>query len=52
MLARRIAAATGLPLIHLDALYWHPGWVETPKDEWARVVAELVTRDAWVMDGN
>lgn len=52
VLARRITVATGLPLIHLDALYWHPGWVETPKDEWARVVAELITRDAWVMDGN
>jgi adenylate kinase family enzyme len=51
-LARRIAERTGLPLIHLDALYWKPGWVETPKAEWDRVVDQLIARDTWVMDGN
>ncbi|HEX8897819.1 MAG TPA: DNA topology modulation protein [Chthoniobacterales bacterium] len=52
VLAARIAAQTDLPLIHLDALFWKPGWVETPRDEWRRMVGELVQRDAWVMDGN
>ena len=51
-LAARIGERLGLPVIHLDALYWRPGWVPTPPDEWARVVGELVARDAWVMDGN
>ena len=50
--AARLAERTGLPLIHLDALYWRPGWVKTPKDEWARTVEELLARDRWVMDGN
>jgi adenylate kinase family enzyme len=52
VLATRIAARTGLPLFHLDALFWKPGWVETPREEWRRVVEELVQRDAWIMDGN
>ena len=26
-LARRLGAATGLPVVHLDGLYWQPGWV-------------------------
>jgi adenylate kinase family enzyme len=52
VLAARIAAQTGLPLIHLDALFWRPGWVEIPRDEWMRIVGEIVQRDAWVMDGN
>src|SRR5436190_13248287 len=51
-LATRIAAQTGLPLIHLDYLFWKPGWVETPRDEWRRIVQKLVQRDVWVMDGN
>ena len=51
-LARRLAHRTGLPLVHLDALYWRAGWQETPKQEWAHTVEELVQRDAWVMDGN
>jgi adenylate kinase family enzyme len=51
-LARRIAAARSLPLVHLDQLYWQPGWVPTPADEWERRVAELVQEERWVMDGN
>jgi adenylate kinase family enzyme len=39
--AKRLAAKTGLPLLHLDALFWHPGWVETPKDEWLRRIEHL-----------
>ncbi len=51
-LARRIADAASLPLVHLDRLYWHAGWVPTPRDEWERRVAELVRAERWVMDGN
>lgn len=51
-LATALGAATGLPVVHLDACYWRPGWVETPKDEWRGVVAELTARDEWIMDGN
>ena len=51
-LARDIAARTGLPLIHLDALYWKAGWVETPSAEWRDTVVELLQQDRWVMDGN
>jgi adenylate kinase family enzyme len=51
-LAARIAARTGLPLIHLDARYWRAGWVETPAAEWSAEVARLTAGEAWVMDGN
>jgi adenylate kinase family enzyme len=50
--ARRIAERTGLPLIHLDALYWKAGWQETPKREWAQMVEQIAEQDTWVMDGN
>jgi adenylate kinase family enzyme len=50
--ATRMAQRTGLPLIHLDAVYWSPGWIKTPKQAWARTVDGLLARDAWVMDGN
>jgi adenylate kinase family enzyme len=50
--AKRLAGATGLPLIHLDALYWRAGWVEPPKEEWAATVERLVAGEEWVMDGN
>lgn len=50
--ARRLGQLLDIEVIHLDALYWHAGWIETPKPEWAKRVAELVQRDAWIMDGN
>jgi adenylate kinase family enzyme len=51
-LARRLGGLLGLEVIHLDALYWQAGWVETPKEVWRERVAGLLGREAWVMDGN
>jgi adenylate kinase family enzyme len=51
-LARQIGDALGIEVIHLDALFWQPGWVETPRDEWEAIQQSLVSRDRWVIDGN
>ena len=51
-LARRLAERTGLPLIHLDALYWRPGWDPTPSDEWRAKIDALLRDERWIMDGN
>jgi adenylate kinase family enzyme len=50
--ARQLGAILRLEVIHLDSLYWRAGWVETPKDVWRAIVGELLTREAWIMDGN
>jgi adenylate kinase family enzyme len=51
-LSRRLARRTGLPLIHLDAEYWQPGWVEPSKPAWAERIHALLARETWIMDGN
>jgi adenylate kinase family enzyme len=51
-LAVRLGAVTGLPVHHLDQLYWRPGWVETPRSEWVAVQSALVEQPAWIIDGN
>src|SRR5437667_10702544 len=51
-LARRLAERTGLPLIHLDLLYWRPQWQPTPNDEWRQTVEPLITAEKWTIDGN
>lgn len=51
-LARRMGAATGLPVIHLDRLFWHPGWVPTPDDEWGLIVEQVAAKERWITDGN
>ena len=50
--ARRLAQRTGLPLIHLDTLYWRAGWQPTPPEEWWARVQQLVRGEAWIIDGN
>ncbi len=50
--ARRLGHALGVEVVHLDALFWRAGWVQTPRDEWRRVVEELLPGESWVMDGN
>jgi adenylate kinase family enzyme len=51
-LAARLGAALGLPVVHLDAHFWRPGWQESPRPEWAARVAELAAAERWVMDGH
>ncbi|CAD5107619.1 P-loop NTPase family protein [Zestomonas carbonaria] len=48
MLGRRLA----IPVIHMDALYWRPGWVEPERPDWQACVEALCQREQWVMDGN
>jgi adenylate kinase family enzyme len=50
--ARELGERTALPVIHLDRLYWKPGWVPMPEDEWRAVHAELIEPDRWIIDGN
>lgn len=51
-LATALAEKTGLPLIHMDVVFWKPGWVETPDDEFVPRIEELAAKDAWIMEGN
>jgi adenylate kinase family enzyme len=50
--ARKLGERLGLPVIHLDAHYWNPGWIETPAEEWQERVRRLIAEPEWVMDGN
>ncbi len=51
-LAREMGRRTNLPVVHLDRLYWRPGWVKTEATEWNRVLEEALSADQWIMDGN
>jgi adenylate kinase family enzyme len=51
-LAKALGALLGLPVHHLDRLYWKPGWVEPPAAHWAALQNELCRQPAWIIDGN
>lgn len=50
-LARALAAITGLPLYVIDELKFRPGGSEVPQEEYLRLHAAVVGRDAWIIDG-
>lgn len=50
--SRQLCVRTGLPVVHLDQLYWRSGWVSTPKDEWETIVRREIEKPEWIMDGN
>lgn len=50
-LARRIGELLELPVIHLDAMFWQPGWVEPDKAWFDDRVREVLVQDEWVIDG-
>ena len=41
-----------VPVVHLDRLYWGPGWTPTPDDAWEAVNREVAAAEAWIIDGN
>lgn len=51
-LARAIGGRLGLPVVHLDALYWTPGWAPSESESFRDKIAKASTGDTWVMDGN
>lgn len=50
--ARRLGKLTGTEVTHLDRLYWKPGWVEAPAEEFSAAQREIVERDQWIIEGN
>ena len=50
------AAALGgrfcLPVVHLDRLWWQPGWVERSREEFDGMLSAELAKPVWVMDGN
>ncbi|MEO1693462.1 MAG: DNA topology modulation protein [Cyanobacteria bacterium J06631_6] len=41
-----------LPVFHLDAYFWQPGWQETDAQQWLKIQQQLVKGDRWIIDGN
>jgi adenylate kinase family enzyme len=50
-IGRELSELLDVPVIHLDPLYWKPGWVATPDPEWHAIQLREVERDAWIVDG-
>jgi len=50
-LARELGEAVGATVVHLDRLFWKPGWVPTPPAEWEAIQRRELGRESWIADG-
>ena len=51
-LARALHARTGLPLIHLDSVWWKPDRTHISRAEFDRRLEELCAGTLWILDGD
>lgn len=51
-LARQLGEKLDIPVVHLDKLYWRPGWVHVSPEEFDVLLDDVLKQEAWIMDGN
>ena len=52
-LARILEEKTGIPVVHLDRIYWSPGqWQHLEAEEFDKLLLEELEKSQWIIDGN
>ena len=51
-LARQLGEKLNLPVVHLDKLFWKPGWVASSREEMNEKIRVELEKPQWIMDGN
>ncbi len=51
-LARRLGERLGAPVVHLDTLFWQPGWREPDNEAFRERVRGALAGEAWISEGN
>ncbi len=50
--ARALQERTGLPLFHLDNIWWKSDRTHITREEFDAALREILSKDAWIVDGN
>lgn len=51
-LARAMGEKTGLPVVHLDQLFWRDNWEHISREEFDALLAAEAEKEKWIIDGN
>ena len=51
-LSRELRDITGLPLFHLDNIWWRPDRSHISREEFDRKLDEILLTDRWILDGD
>ena len=50
--SRALHEKTGLPLVHLDLLFWNPDRTYVSREVFLERLRPILASDAWIIDGN
>lgn len=50
--SKRLHDITGLPLFHLDNIWWRPDRTHITRDEFDRKLDKILQTDKWIVDGD
>lgn len=51
-LARLLGQSTGLPVVHIDPMFFYEGWVQRPRDETEQMIRDAIQAPEWIFEGN
>lgn len=51
-LSEKLRDATGLPLFHLDAIWWNPDRSHISREEFDQKLDKILQTDKWIIDGD
>jgi adenylate kinase family enzyme len=52
IVSKQLGENLTIAVVHIDKIYWQPGWIEPLKDEWLARFNEVLRRESWIIDGN
>ena len=50
--ARALGSAYGLPVTHIDTVYWSAGWTAAPDETFLPRLRAIIDEPRWIIDGN
>lgn len=50
--SRALHEKTGIPLFHLDMMYWNPDRTTVEKAVFRKRLSDTIAKDEWIIDGN
>ena len=50
--AKKLGEKTGLPVVHLDKIWWKRNWEYISREEFDILLESELEKDEWIIDGN
>ena len=50
--SRKLGKKTGLPVVHLDKIFWRGNWEYIAREEFDLLLSAELNKEKWIIDGN